>query len=174
MRTHLFYFILSCIIACLALVAYGFWYAIVVGESADVARLEEQIDMKLETVQRVTAARAALAQVTTDEEVIQSHFLSEGAIVSFIDSLESSGVTKQASVEVQSVSRMESSPVPTFKFAIEVQGPFDAVMRTIGAIEHAPYAVSITNLSVTKRDKNWSGDFTMTVGSTRLATTTSP
>lgn len=143
----------------LACAGYGLWYRAVAAKSAAVADLEHQITTTLQTAKRLTAVRATLAQITADEMLVRNYFVPQTEVVSFINDLEARGSALKAAVHVASVSTGGTTVRPTLEFAISVNGSFDAVMRTIGAIEYAPYALSVKQLSFRRGATNdWYAD----------------
>jgi len=164
------------VLCIVAIVGYGMWYATISTKSAAVASLQNQIDTKTETVNRIAATRATLADVASDEATVQSYFVPEAGVVSFIDSLETHGKALGASMNVLSVSTSGTVAQPTLAFTLTAKGTFDAVMRTVGSIEYSPYDLSITALTIVQDDKNsWHADLKLSVGSvpaTRAATST--
>lgn len=153
--------------ACVAVLAgYGFWYAATAAKSVEVAELQSQIDAKTEAVSRMATTRAALAEIAGDESVVRGYFVPETGVVAFIDDLEARGRALGAAVSVLSVSTGGGGAEPTLQFALSVKGTFDAVMRTVGAIEYAPYAISISALSVGQDAKDlWHADLKLRVAS---------
>lgn len=150
-------------------VGYGFWYAAVANKSMAVADLQNQINMKTETSIRVAAARTALAEIAGDESVVQSYFVPETGVVSFIDDLQARAHAQTAVMKVLSVSTGGGTAKQsnlTLLLAININGTFDAVMRTVGAVEYAPYDLSISGLSLGEDGKNtWHADLELVVGS---------
>lgn len=161
--THL---IFSLVICTATLVGYGFWYAAVAEKSAAVTALQGQIDAKSEAVSRIATTRAALTEIAGDETAVQSYFVPETSVVAFIDGLERRARSLGATLDVLSVS-MGGVPVrPTLVFSIVIKGTFDVVMRAVGTIEYAPYAISISDLSIGQDDKkNWSANLKLLVAS---------
>jgi len=161
--------LVAAIAVCTAvLIGYGFWYATVSAKSAAVAILQNQIDTRTETVKRMVSTRAALAEISGDEAVVQSYFVPETGVVAFIDGLESRGRALGATVTVLSVSTVKSSAQPALELALSIAGTFDAVMRTVGAIEYAPYDITVSMLSATERGdtkSTWHADLKLLVGS---------
>ncbi len=174
MKSPLTHFILALTACTIVLVGYGFWYAAVSAKSAAVASLQDQISTKTETISRMAAARATLAELSGDEAVVQGYFVPETGVVAFIDSLESRGQAQGAGVSVLSVSTSGTTAQPALTLLLTVTGTFDAVMRTIGAIEYAPYDISIATLSVGKGDAkdSWRADLKLLVGSVAADTVT--
>lgn len=159
-------FLITLAIGAAALVGYGFWYAAVSAKSADVAAVQNQIVAATETVSRITAARAALAEIAGDEAKVRAYFVSEADVVSFINALESLGLPQKATVSVDSVATGKSGTRPALLLALSVKGTFDAVMRTVGAIEYAPYDIMVSTLSVGQDAKDsWHADLSLVVGS---------
>ena len=69
-------------------------------------------------------------------------------------------------MKVLSVSAGGTNARPTLTLAVTVTGAFDAVMRTAGSVEYAPYDISISKFSVMKSDKkNWLANLELVVGS---------
>lgn len=169
--THLMLMSGVCVVA---LIGYGAWYTSIAAKSAAVTALQDQIDAKTETVSRITTTRATLSEIADDEAVVQSHFVSETGVVAFIDSLETRGRLLGATVSVLSVAAGKTASKPTLAFALSVKGTFDAVMRTVGAIEYAPYAISISSLSIGQEDENsWDATLDLLVGSVSATVATS-
>lgn len=173
MRSSLFHLFVSCAISITVLVGYSFWYAAVAKKSAVVADLESQIATKTETADRIASARALLAEVAGAESVVQGYFVPETGVVAFIGGLEARGKTQGATVNVLSVSTSPAGAQPELTFALTISGAFDAVMRTVGSIEYAPYDLSISGFSLMQDEKgNWQADLKLRVGSTKAATRT--
>lgn len=191
MKSPLTHFILALSTSAIAFASYGAWYATIVHKSDAVANLERQIKMSEEIETRVASARALLAQTASDEALIRDHFVSETGVVAFIDELEARGRAQNAVVSILSVSTggASSSGTPTsgqgrpasptssqggrsaLILVASLKGTFDAVMRTLGSIEYAPYDLSIATLSLVQDDQNnWRADLKLTVGSTNVAT----
>lgn len=165
--------ILAVLVALFAFVAYGAAYSAVSAKSDEVAGLQDQINMRTATVNRLTTARATLAQLSTDETSVQNYFVPQSGIVSFIDGLEATGRTLGTNVQVQSVSTNGTPVRPTLDLSLAIDGTFDAVMRTVGAIEYAPYAITLTRLSVGALDKgSWEAQMELLVGSRADASST--
>lgn len=154
--------------------ALGSWYVSVEKKSAEVARLEAQIIEKTDTMARIAAARASLAQIADDETTIASYFVPETSVVSFITSLEDRAETLNTSLGVLSVEKAGTPSNPAFKFVLAIDGTFEAIMRTVGALEYAPYNLSIQSASISNVDENsWRGTIVLLVGSLAPKTATS-
>lgn len=162
-------------VACVAtLVGYWFWYADIAAKSVAVTALQSQIDAKTKTTNRMATTRAALAEISSDEAVVQNYFVPETGVVTFINDLENLGRSLGAVISILSVSTGGVPAQPTLELALSIKGTFDAVMRTVGAIESLPYAISISTLSVAQDTKNiWSADLKLIVGSSITRVTTS-
>ena len=147
-------------------IACGVWYGIIAGESARVAQIGGQIDAKTRVATRIASARAALAEISGDETAVQAYFVSSANVVSFIDDLEARGHALGSTVSVLSVSADPSSAHSALDLALSVTGPFNAVMRTVGAIEYAPYDILLSDLSIGQDDKGaWHANVKIVVGS---------
>lgn len=172
MRSPFIHFLLAFAAFSGALSAYGVWYATVSTKSADVASQEAQIAAAGVNVGRITLARAALSEIEGDEASMQDYFVSESSVVTFINKLESLGSANAATVTVLSVAKGAAAR-PSLVLTLSIKGTFDAVMRTIGAIEYVPYSVSVSSLSVVQDTKNvWHADLSLIANSAAVASTT--
>jgi hypothetical protein len=168
MKSPLIHLIVWACVCAAALVGYSVWFAAVESKSMAVAALENKIKTKNETSARVTEARAILAKIAEDESLVRGYFVPETKIVSFINALEGLSSEQKTEMKVLSVSTRGDAQHANLELRISasVQGAFDAVMRTVGAIEYAPYHISITKFSVTNGEKDsWSASLELVVGS---------
>jgi len=179
MRSPLTQSILASVLFCGALVGYQVWYSKIQEKSSTVAALTNQIELNTKAEKRVALVRASLADIADVEVSIQNYFVSDASIVSFIDTLQTQGHAQGATLEVHSVAKGGSSLQPVLTLTLGVDGTFDAVMRTIGTVEYAPYAITISQLALRLTDKadkgTWHADLTLLVSSlpATFATTTS-
>ena len=166
MKSPLIHFLLALAVFAAVLFGYGVWYAVVSNKSSEVSDLQSQIITASENMGRIASTRAAFAEIAGDEAKVQNYFVSESGVVAFINSLEALGAAQKATVNVLSVSTGGSSSRPALLLSITIRGTFDAVMRTLGVIEYAPYSLSISTLSIGKdSQKNWQADVNLIVGS---------
>ena len=174
MKSPFMHLILSFIAGAIVLAGYGVWYATIAAKSVAVTALQSRIDEKTRTINKIATTRAALAEIVDDEAVVQGYFVPETGVVSFIDGLEARGRAQGTAVSVLSVSSDKTSARPVITFTLAVKGTFDAVMRTVGSIEYAPYDISIAALSIGKKESKsgWHADLKLLVGSSAVSTTT--
>lgn len=166
MKSPFFHAILACSVCVVMIIGYGVWYSVIKAKSAAVAHLENQIILKTETASRIASARTSLAEIAGDEASMQEYFVPETGVVAFINTLEALGQAQGTTVSVLSVSTSNAGTRPALTLSITVKGTFDAVMRTVGAIEYAPYDLSISTLSLGQEDsKSWHANLTLLVGS---------
>lgn len=172
MKSPLIHFLGALVFGLAVTGCYGVWYNVVSNKSQQVADLQAQIDDANKNVNRIASARAALAEIANDEVNVQSYFVPEAGVVTFINNLEQLGSAQKAAVKVLSVSTSGSTTQPTLLLTLSVTGTFDSVMRTVGAVEYAPYDLSITRLAVAQVDKDsWQASLSLTVGSAPAAAT---
>ncbi|MFZ2500944.1 MAG: hypothetical protein WAW90_03095 [Minisyncoccia bacterium] len=165
MRSPFIHFLIALAIGVLVLIGYGACYSGVSNKSKEVADLESQIDAATKNVSRIVSARSALAEIAIDEERMHKYFVPEADIATFINVLQARGIAQKTVVSVLSVSMGGSPAQPSLLLTLTVQGTFDAVMRTVGSIEYAPYAISISALSLEKSAKDsWQANLKIIVG----------
>lgn len=172
MRSSLAHLFSALVICGIAFVGYGAWYMTVVSLSSTAADLQNQIDAKTESASRIASARAAIAEIGNDEAVVQNYVVSEDGVVAFITDLEARGKALGAVVDVLSVSKGTEGARTKLVFLLAVKGTFDAVMRTLGSIEYAPYDLSLSGVLLGQDAKDsWHADLKLLVGSTSASTT---
>ncbi|MBU6214792.1 hypothetical protein KGM48_03055 [Patescibacteria group bacterium] len=159
-----------------AAIGFWVWYGMIEAKSASVAALEQQIQQDADTESRVAAARASLAEISQDEANIRSYFISEVDVASFNDALETQRHAPGATVKVVSVSRGGPGAQSTLLFSLSIDGAFDAVMRTIGMIEYAPFAVTVSGLNLAHADTTgktslWHADLSLIVNTVSASST---
>ena len=166
MKNHHLHLVVALLILAAALGGYGISYAAISAKSVAVADLQEQIDAKAMIANRVSSARTTLAATAVDEAAILGYFVPENGIAAFIDGLEARGKAQGTSVDVLSVSANAGKAQHAFLLELTVTGPFDAVMRTVGSIEYAPYDISVTQLSLSRQSSgDWQADMNLSAGS---------
>ena len=173
MKSPLVHILIASLVCVSTITCYGFWYSAVRDKSTVATLLENKIIAKTETARRIASARASLADIAGDEASMRSYFVPETGVVSFIDNLEAQGKKLGTTVNVLSVSAGGAETQPTLIFSLTISGKFDAVMRTLGAIEYAPYDLSVSTLSIQQDGKNeWSANVSLLVGSVTVTAAT--
>jgi Tfp pilus assembly protein PilO len=161
--------IISALVACLvAGGAYGVWYSAVADASAEGARLETELKNREAAGGRAATARRSLEELAEQESRVASYLVSSSEIVPFLESLEGVGDVLGAEVDVVSVgdSPDTSGRIP---LSLSISGSFNAVMRTVGAIEHHPNDVRVTSLTLDTpqgdaASSEWTANVTFSVG----------
>lgn len=174
MKHTLIQLIAAAVMLVLAIGAYGLWFVVVDTESAQARSLAGQINTKGQDAERIAEAKTALAALAVNEDAIKTHFVSANDIVPFLSSLESTGTALGAKVDVVSVGADTSAgKVGHLNLSVHITGPFDSVMRTIGAFEYAPYDIVLTNLTFdTTGSSIWSAAVNLSVGTGMIASST--
>jgi hypothetical protein len=166
MKSSFIHMIIWVSICLLSIISYALWYSVIVNTSAAVAELQNQIDTKTETATRISAARTILSEIAGDELMVQRYFVPETGVVSFINDLEKRAHAQSSAMSVLSVSVDDSTRQKSLVLSLLVSGSFDDVMRTVGAIEYAPYDLSILKISLVKNEKKvWGANLDLIVGS---------
>lgn len=150
--------------------AYAFWYAAVGKASVEAASLSEQIRTKSQDSARVDAAKVALESLAEDEAAMRAYLVREQDIVPFLGSLEQTGASLGAGVEVVSVATERKDDRSQIRLSLKVTGSFDAVLRTLGAIEYGPYDSTIQSVTFDTvpveagKPVSWTAAATFTLG----------
>lgn len=163
---------IALVVLAAALSAYGSAYLLVSRSSATAAELRSQVDARSAAAARIAIARSALTELAEDEATVRGYFVSEERVVQFISDLEARGRATGASVEVLSVSAGQGATVSqNLTLALSITGGFSSVLRALGAIEYAPYHISVASLSLRKGlESGWRADVRLDVGAAPSAT----
>jgi len=146
-RTALIQLSLALLLLASVLGAYGFWYASVGKASVEAAALSEAMQTKSQDSARVAAAKVALESLSEDEAAMRAYLVREQDIVPFLGTLEQTGTSLGAVVEVVSVSTARKDERSQIQLSLKITGSFDAVLRTLGAIEYGPYDSAIQSVT---------------------------
>ncbi len=160
--------IIAMVILALAFAGYGALRAKVTGESVAVAGLTRDIEAKTAAAERLARVRETLASLAEEEVAIGNYFVPQTGVVAFIEELQSRGQSLGTTVGIASVGATPVSAKgrPRLLVSLTITGPFDAVVRTLGSIEYAPYNIKTTNLVLTRgEDKTWVAAVSLSVGS---------
>lgn len=175
MKNPLIHLIAAAIILVVTIVAYGLWYVAVDTANAQARTLAGEIRTKGQDAERIAEAKAALTALAVNESSVAQHFVSANDVVPFLSSLESTGKALGAKVDVVSVGA-DTSGKDKFghiNLALHINGSFNAVVRTLGAFEYAPYDITLTNLTLdTTGAPDWSAAVSLSVGTGAIATST--
>ncbi|MDP2594231.1 MAG: hypothetical protein Q8P36_02755 [bacterium] len=165
-------FVISVILLVLALTGYASFRNVVADKSVAVDSLSGEIQQRSDATNRIVAARSALVELAENEVVVKNYFVSQASVVSFINDLQGRGSVLGTAVDITSVAATSDKQHPMLRLTINVQGTFDAVLRTLGSIEYAPYDLSITRLSLSLDAKGvWVASADLSVGSTPVSAT---
>lgn len=137
---------LVCALLVLGAVAllYGFGYSLVAKERTQADALATEVALASARADRLLVAQSSFKSLADDEALIRGHFVGAEEIVPFLETLEGTGRALGSSVEVAAVSPEGDTAL---KLSLRITGSFDSVLRTLGAIEYAPYASTLTSVT---------------------------
>lgn len=125
---------------------YALWYYEVQQEAKKSGELQVQIQTTIESAVTAAETSDALAALAADEAAIEGYRIKLADIVSFLERIEGTGRALSSSVEVVTVADKPGSD-GRMMLTIRIMGTFDAVLRTLGAIEYGPYDSKVTSLT---------------------------
>jgi hypothetical protein len=138
----------ACILLVAVIAAYAFWYSLIAAESVNASSLAQQIEVQKQSTSQIAQAKAELSQLSSKESTVDQYFVSTSDVVPFLEQIQSIGKYLGANVQVVSVAANPGTPFGYLTLSLTITGTFDAVSRTIGAIEYEPYDTSITSLTL--------------------------
>ncbi len=128
--------------------AYGVFYGKVREHSAHLAELQDKAVTMSTDATRIAAAKEALTSLGKDEETAASYLVLASDIVPFLEELQKLGTELGAKVEIVSVSKEKVDGRERVFVSVKITGSFSPVLRTLGAIEHAPYDINTSQMSL--------------------------
>jgi len=170
--THFTHVLLALLLLAGAIAAYGVSYHIVEQKSAEAAAAQNAIETKAQDAARAKEAQNQLASLKSDQAQIAQYFVATSDVVPFLTAIESTGHVFGTKVNVVSVASVPGKPHSHLTLSISVTGPFDSVLRTVGALEYSPYDIALQNLTLDTTDaaagakSDWSAAATFLVGTT--------
>ncbi|CAN5714080.1 hypothetical protein BH11PAT2_BH11PAT2_09020 [soil metagenome] len=173
--THITHTLLAIVALIIAFSAYGVWYATVSKKSAEAASLASQIQTKHQDSQRVQEAKDQLQKISAQESLVNGYFVATSDVVPFLESLQSTGKSLGSTVQVVSVSADPGKPHSHLNLSLSITGPFDSVVRTLGALEYSPYDAAVQNLTLdtpqtgSGKAAQWTAAATLLIGTTETA-----
>lgn len=148
MRNPLTHLLIALALLVVSAGAYGAWFVAVDKENAKARSLAAEIETKSQDASRIAEAKAALSALATEESAIATHFVSANDVVPFLGGIEATGAALGSKMQVVSVGAVPATAGQGhLNLSVQITGSFDSVLRTIGALEYAPYDISLTNIT---------------------------
>lgn len=164
-RTPIIDVVAAATLLLLMLSAYAIWYRAVETRAQEATTLAEELQQRGEAGGRVALARKALEGLDADEATVHKYFITNEELVTFLESLERTGEQLGADIEVVAVQRGEGAQSTTITLALSIQGTFDVVLRTLGAIEYQPYDTRLTSVTLDTANAGvWTMAATVAIG----------
>lgn len=171
-RKPLIPLLISFVLVIAAVAAYSFAYSLVSSKSVEVAGLAQQISQKTTATTDIAAAKSQLIALQSEESTINQYFVSTSDIVPFLEQLTATGKYLGAGVQVLSVSAKPGTPYGQLNLSLTITGPFNSVLRTLGAIEYGPYDTTVSNVTmyaptistVASSSPTWTANATFSIG----------
>ena len=137
---------------------YALWFFKIQDMKIKVESLATEIAAKTNEYANVSKTLSVLQNVVAQETEVNTHLVPTNSIVAFLESIENLGEVFGTLVTVVSVS--DPSPQGEITLALSIKGSFDAVMHTLGLIEHSQFASATKTLTL---DTTGEGEWTAAV-----------
>ena len=181
-RTPYAHIALATVLFLLALGAYVSWFNHVRGKAAEASQVVQEVKTLGDAGGRSASIRRVLEDLERQEAETYGHFVSDETIVTYLEEVEATGENLGSAVEVVSVGNApaQNGSGARLQVALRISGSFDAVMRTLGAIEYQAYDTVLSSLTLDTPpadDSGWTAAATFLIGTMPVAgaaTTTQP
>jgi hypothetical protein len=161
------YLIAATLLFIIVLSGYGLAYRTLGSISDEVISLTAQVAGKNADAAQALGAEKELTKLATQEAQIHGYFVASSDIVPFLESLQNMGAGTGVKVNVAAVAE-NKTPRPHLDISLKITGPFDAVVRTVGAIEYSPHDIQVTTLALDatpgEKETIWTASMAMRVG----------
>lgn len=139
------------------------WYRHITYLNAELAQIEGELAARGGDAPQSRTARERLAQ---DQALVEEYLVFGDKVPAFINDLEARGEALGATVTTASVGKSGTGLEEKLLLSQTIKGSFATVLQTVGAIEYAPYALTITSLALVKDiDGGWHADLKLVVAS---------
>lgn len=168
-RNPLIHLGVAVLFAVVSILAYAWWQSMVAQTLTQATEVTAKAKAVEQELSEITHAKQEVASLEENEQFVRERFLPLEDIVLFLERLEETGQKYGATVSVVSVGDAKTSN--RVSVALSAEGSFNAVMKTVGAIEYGPYASAVTSLTLDGGGEgNWNASFILDVEATKTET----
>lgn len=129
----------------------GFLFFEIKNKNNEISTLHNQLDVEVRRDQRLRSIKQLLSELHVEVTEIDDYFVATDGVVDFLEALEALGRVSGASVEVNSVSVIESDPaIPYEHLRVEfyTEGRWSTLTQLLSLLETAPYGVIVSRSQV--------------------------
>lgn len=154
----------------LTLILYVGWLYSVSQISTSIRTTQAEIVKATQESMQGARTKEALLALSSNAEVIRGYFVEKESLVTFLETLSKTGTALGSTLEIVSVSdSKDAQGFPRIVVALKIQGSFDAVLRTVGALEQGPYDSKVETMHIEARQLDtvgeaWTASVTLSVG----------
>lgn len=158
------------VILALTLILYVGWLYSVSQISTSIRTTQAEIVKATQESMQGARTKEALLALSSNAEVIRGYFVEKESLVTFLEALSKTGTALGSTLEIVSVSdSKDAQGFPRIVVALKIQGSFDAVLRTVGALEQGPYDSKVETMHIEARQLDtvgeaWTASVTLSVG----------
>ena len=178
-RSPHFHIAAAALLLVVVLGAYVSWFRQVRERAAEAAHISQELRTLGDASGRASLIRRTLEEIEQQEALVYRHFVGSDTIVTYLEEVEATTVSLGSAVEVVSVGNapMRKDQPAQLQMALRITGPFDAVMRTLGAIEYQAYDTTLSSVTLdtpSAGGTRWTAAATFLVGMPPQATAAPP
>lgn len=154
----------------LALGAYGITFQKVSSLQKESFALDADIAALTNKEKGIAQAQQTLNALAAQEEKVNTHLVSDTTVVDFLNTVEGLQTTRDVVIDVVSVAAQDDA----FVLNLTVEGPFQEVVQTIGALNNLQTQMTLAGASlstIVKKENDsrlWSASLTYTVARNTL------
>ncbi len=150
---------LSIVFACASLGAFIIVFRMVEHKNQHTSAVEIALAEKIADEEHSAVLSKKIADLQASKNIIDSYFANPSNIDTFVGTLENLGSQFGSLITVNNVEvAPDKQNIMTTEFT--VHGSFQEVMRTVSALENAPYQIHIKELNINRELGKESGDAT--------------
>lgn len=161
--------VISLLVLLILLVGYGYFLFVIFETNTEQRILGEEAQLQSKREEHFRTIKKVLADTRSERLELNSRFISKDGVVSFIEKIESlSGITG-ASLDIRSVSIIDTDTTTEYEWlelSVDISGTWSELNHLVALVEHFPVALSLSGARIiysnTDTDSGkeiWNGSF---------------
>ena len=129
-----------------AIGGYVYLYSRITKKTESVESVAIEIENEKRSQQNISGLKRSIVLTEQKNKILESHFVTEGKVVNFIESIEMLGKESGVVVDIQSLQPGEQTGKEGLYVTLSLSGEFNSVNKFILLLENMPYQIVLGNV----------------------------
>lgn len=129
-----------------AIGGYVYLYSRITKKTESVESVAIEIENEKRSQQNISGLKRSIVLTEQKNKILESHFVTEGKVVNFIESIEMLGKESGVVVDIQSLQPGEQTGKEGLYVTLSLNGEFNSVNKFILLLENMPYQIVLGNV----------------------------